>query len=150
MDYSDEAMAASDARVKQLRRRMAEWAATPPPQQRSVEAEDFDRRFRGAVGDDLDMPSALKVLNQTVSSSLPEGDKYALLSSWDRVLGLDLDRGAREGFTVPPEVESLVAERDGARTARDFARSDAIRERLMGLGYEVMDTPAGTKVRPRD
>ena len=40
-------------------------------------------------------------------------------------------------------------ERDDARKDRDFARSDEIRDRLTELGWEVMDTPEGTKVRPR-
>jgi cysteinyl-tRNA synthetase len=150
MDFTDDAMHAADQRVKQLRRRMAEWSAAPPPERLSDAAKDCDRAFRDAVADDLDMPSAIKVLGETVSSSaLTDAEKYALLSSWDQVLGLDLERAAREGFTLPDEVESLVAERDRARADREFARSDAIRDRLAALGYEVMDTPAGTRVRPR-
>jgi len=44
---------------------------------------------------------------------------------------------------------ALVAERDRARAEKDFARSDEIRDRLQAMGLEVMDTPEGTKVRPR-
>jgi cysteinyl-tRNA synthetase len=83
-----------------------------------------------------------------VSSSIPDGDKYALLASWDRVLGLDLERLAREGFEVPDEVQALIEERDAARDAKDFARGDEIRDRLTSMGWEVMDTPDGTSVRP--
>jgi cysteinyl-tRNA synthetase len=150
MDYADDAMRAADLRVKHLRRRMSEWSDAPRPDSLSEPARQFDWRFRDAVADDLDMPSALRVLNEAVSSTIPEGDRYALLSSWDGVLGFDLERSAREGFTIPPEVESLVEERDQARAGRDFARSDGIRKQLVGMGYEVMDTPTGTKVRPRD
>jgi cysteinyl-tRNA synthetase len=64
------------------------------------------------------------------------------------VLGLDLERLAREGFEVPGDVQSLIDERDRARGARDFATSDRLRERLAGMGWEVMDTAAGTRVRP--
>jgi cysteinyl-tRNA synthetase len=64
------------------------------------------------------------------------------------VLGLDLDRLAREGFEVPDDVSALVAERDEARLRKDFARSDEIRSRLVEMGWEVMDTADGTKVRP--
>jgi cysteinyl-tRNA synthetase len=150
MDYADDAMHAADQRVKQLRRRMAEWSEAPPPDRLSPEANDCDREFREAVAADLDMPSAIKVVNEAVSSSaLSAGEKFAVLKSWDRVLGLDLERAAREGFTLPEEVESLVAERDRARADRDFQRSDGIRDELTALGYEVMDTPTGTRVRPR-
>ena len=47
------------------------------------------------------------------------------------------------------EALALIAERDRARAAKDFARSDEIRDRLQAMGLEVMDTPEGTKVRPR-
>jgi cysteinyl-tRNA synthetase len=42
-----------------------------------------------------------------------------------------------------------VAERDAARAAKDYASSDRLRDELQGMGLEVMDTPDGTKVRPR-
>ncbi|RMF52365.1 MAG: cysteine--tRNA ligase, partial [Bacteroidetes bacterium] len=43
------------------------------------------------------------------------------------------------------EVEALLAEREAARKARDFARADAIREALAQRGIEVMDTPQGPR-----
>jgi cysteinyl-tRNA synthetase len=44
----------------------------------------------------------------------------------------------------------LVAERDAARTTKDYARSDELRDELQAMGLEVMDTAEGTRVRPRD
>ncbi len=44
---------------------------------------------------------------------------------------------------------ALVGERDAARAAKDFAAADQVRDRLQELGLEVMDSPEGTKVRPR-
>jgi cysteinyl-tRNA synthetase len=150
MDFSWEAMAAADEHVKRLRRRMAGWREASPPAQPTEAGRGFDRRFREAVSADLDMPAALVVLNELVKSpDVGEGEKYALLASWDEVLGLDLEREARAAFEVPPEVGELLERRDAARRARDFATSDAIRERLIEMGYEVMDTAEGTMVRPR-
>jgi cysteinyl-tRNA synthetase len=146
MDFSDEAMRGADQHVKRLRRRMAEWAPAAPSL--SDAAKDLDARFRQAVADDLDMPRALVVLNEAASSNLPGGEKYALLSSWDAVLGLDLEREALVAWQPSEEMRSLVAERDAARAAKDYAKSDEIRDRLQGMGLEVMDTPEGTRVRP--
>jgi cysteinyl-tRNA synthetase len=42
-------------------------------------------------------------------------------------------------------VERLLAERTAARTAKDFARSDAIRGELTALGVQLHDTPRGTE-----
>ena len=95
------------------------------------------------------MPRALVVVNEAARSDLPPAERYALLSSWDRVLGLDLERDAREGWEPPEEAVALVAERDAARAAKDYASSDEIRERLEAMGLEVMDTAEGTTIRRR-
>jgi cysteinyl-tRNA synthetase len=147
MDFSWEALEGQDRRLADLRRRMAEWG--PPAGSLSPAAEAFDARFRNAVADDLAMPRAVVVLNEVVGSDLPPGERYALLASWDRVLGLDLERGAREGFEPTPAMLDLVAERDAARAERDYERSDELRDRLQAMGLEVMDTPDGTTIRPR-
>jgi cysteinyl-tRNA synthetase len=147
MDFSWDALEASQRALIRIRQRMAEWANA----QRdglSTEAKEVDGRFREAVSDDLDMPRAVAVLNETVSADLPDADKYALLASWDAVLGLDLERLAREGFEIPSEVQAMLEERDAARVAQDFAKADEIRVRLTEMGWEVMDLPEGTTVRP--
>jgi cysteinyl-tRNA synthetase len=125
---------------------MAEWA--PGADALSPEASDLDRRFREAVADDLDLPRAIVVLNEVLTSAVAPGERYALLASWDAVLALDLERDARTGWEPTEEMRDLVAERDAARAAKDYATSDQIRDRLQAMGLEVMDTPEGTKVRP--
>jgi cysteinyl-tRNA synthetase len=44
----------------------------------------------------------------------------------------------------------VIAERDRARAARDYARSDELRRHLTEMGLDVMDGPEGTRVRPRE
>jgi len=51
-------------------------------------------------------------------------------------------RAARLGID-PARVDTRVVERQDARKAKDFARSDAIRDELAALGVTVMDTPTG-------
>jgi cysteinyl-tRNA synthetase len=43
------------------------------------------------------------------------------------------------------KIEELVAERAAARKAKDFKRSDEIRNHLLELGIELLDGPAGTE-----
>jgi cysteinyl-tRNA synthetase len=47
-------------------------------------------------------------------------------------------------------VTTLIADRDGARKAKDYKRGDEIRDELKGLGIEVLDTPQGTDWRVLD
>jgi len=147
MDFSWEALEGQHRRLVDLRRRMAEWGE--PAAGLSHAGRALDVRFREAVAEDLNMPQALVVMNETASSDLPEGERYALLASWDQVLGLDLERDVREAWTPTEEMDELVARRDAARATKDFATADEIRDRLQAIGLEVMDTPEGTKVRPR-
>ena len=149
MDFTWEAMATADQRVKQLRRRMAEWA--PGASELDEAATVFDTRFREALADDLAMPTTVVIVNELVSSKeVADDQKYALLASWDFVLGLDLEREARAGWEPTAEMRALVAERDTARAAKDFATSDRLRDALSAMGLAVMDTADGTKIRPRD
>jgi cysteinyl-tRNA synthetase len=148
MDFSWEAMEDADRRVKQLRRHLAEWA--PASVELSAEARAFDARFREAVATDLDLPTAVKVVNELDhDAQVPGGEKYALMASWDQVLGLDLERGARSDWEPDETMRRLMAERDTARAAKDYATSDRIRDELAAMELEVMDTAEGTTVRPR-
>jgi len=153
MDFSWDAMGDADRKVKQLRRHMAEWAPGPgdAPHDLGDAAKGFDARVRAAFADDLDLPAALVVVNELDhSADVPDDDKYALLASWDHVLGLDLEREARSTWEPTAEMLTVMTRRDEARAAKDYAASDALRDELRAMGVEVKDTPDGTRVRPRD
>ena len=148
MDFTWEAMDAADAKVKQIRRRMAEWA--PGAEALGKAALAYDARFRDAVASDLDMPAAVVVVNEVAGShDVSDAERYALLASWDSVLGLDLEREATSGWAPSEEVLAKVAGRDAARADKDYVESDRLRDELAAMGLEVMDTPLGTKVRLR-
>src|SRR5688572_27538885 len=96
MDFTWEVMETADQRVKQLRRHVAEWGE--PSADLGRAAKEFGARFQAALANDLDMPSAVRVVNDLDhSTDVSPGEKRALLASWDHVLGLDLEREARAG-----------------------------------------------------
>jgi cysteinyl-tRNA synthetase len=49
---------------------------------------------------------------------------------------------------VPDEVRALAAQRDARRRAKDFAAADALRDRIAGLGFSVIDGPDGSSLEP--
>jgi len=59
------------------------------------------------------------------------------------LLALRTRAAARRGIDGA-SVEARLAERTAARQARDFARSDAIRDELLAGGVAIMDGPEGT------
>ena len=135
LNFSTAGLAGADRALRQLRERVAEWSASDGPVN-----EGRDKRFRAAIADDLDLPAAMALVAELVKSDLAPPDKAATLLAWDTVLGLDLDRGA-PARELSAEAAELIAQRDKARAARDFAKADLLRERLKSLGVEVADRP---------
>ena len=118
----------------------------------SPAGRDLHDRFVAALDDDLDMPGALACVREMLRADLSADERRWLVLDADAVLGLDLhkawDAAARTSeATVPADVAALVADRDEARTARDFARADALRGELAGLGWEVVDGSDGSTIR---
>lgn len=100
------------------------------------------RRVLEAMDEDLGLPQAVGFLNSYGSRTL--------WLEFDPILGLDIaQRARREAEPLPDKVLELVDARNQARRAKDWARSDALRDRLVAQGYEVGDGPQGTVVKPR-
>jgi cysteinyl-tRNA synthetase len=107
-------------------------------------------RFLVALNDDLNLPQALGTVWDFVRSQRNPSDKLATLLDLDRVLGLRLSEVRREAeLEISPEVQELLAQREAARTARNFKEADALRMKIAELGYEVLDTPQGPKAAKR-
>ncbi|MFW2829131.1 cysteine--tRNA ligase [Sphingomonas sp. ID0503] len=111
-------------------------------------ATDLLTQFDAAVSADLMTPQALPLLDQAIASkALSLEEKLRVIASMDRVLGLGILDLRRADLRVRPvdaliteaEIDARLAERKEARAAKDFARSDAIRDELAAQGVEVMD-----------
>jgi cysteinyl-tRNA synthetase len=110
-------------------------------------------RFVAALDDDLDLANALAVVREAVRAPIPDDERRWLALDADFVLGLDLDRvwenDAEVGDgAIPADVRAILEERTAARAARDFSRADELRDRLAASGWEVVDGPEGSEVRP--
>ena len=113
--------------------------------------------FAAAMDEDLGTPAAMAVLFDTVREGNKSADPHhqaeqvrAMLA----VLGLDPADPAwgpaaggddRMAAVVDALVSGLLQQRAEARAEKDFATSDAIRDRLKEAGVEITDTPDGQK-----
>jgi cysteinyl-tRNA synthetase len=134
----------------------------------------FAVRLEAALDDDLNAPVALAAVADLLRqiNELAERTKakkgtvarQAIAAARDslarlgRTLGLGTDdpaallsrirhRRAQRAGLVEADIDAKLAERVQARTARDYARADAIRDEIASLGIELMDGPSGTTWR---
>jgi cysteinyl-tRNA synthetase len=117
-----------------------------------VDEEAVDR-FCQRMDDDLDAPGAMADVFELVgrAHAAADGGDWARATRLGTTvavlagaLGLQLRGDATE---LDDATRRMVAARDEARAARDFARADAIRDELTGAGWVVEDGPEGTVVR---
>lgn len=112
-------------------------------------------RFEEALDDDLNTAEALAAAFEFVrdaNSAMDAGQFLAgntapaldFLARFDSVF--DVLRPSRRDTGISDnEIEKLIAERDRARKARQFARSDEIRNYLLDRGVVLEDTKEGTR-----
>ncbi|MEM9559568.1 MAG: hypothetical protein AAF995_04620 [Planctomycetota bacterium] len=111
-------------------------------------------RFARALHDDLNVSATLGMLNLWMKDTgWPTTGDARLLADLDEVLGLlSLPRLEREdsalgvylpGAAPSDAIEALLRERAQARKAKDFARSDEIRDELAAMGLAIRDVAGG-------
>jgi cysteinyl-tRNA synthetase len=79
-------------------------------------------------------------------STLSPVDAASALASWEKVNSV-LGIAAVAEAEAPPEIVALLEARQAARKARDFKRSDEIRDELKAKGWVVEDSPKGPKLK---
>ena len=105
---------------------------------------DYENKFHEAINDDLNMPLAMSVVWDVVKNPIKSKKFAELLLKFDTILGLKLDE--EEKVEIPEDIQKIVDERNEARKNKDWAKSDELRDLLIGKGYTVKDTPNGTEI----
>jgi cysteinyl-tRNA synthetase len=146
LNFSTEGLAGADRALRTLRQRVRDWSgAEGRTDSAAPDVAALESRFRSAIADDLDLPEAMALVAELARSDVAPGAKASLLREWDRVLGLDLDRAP--SLALPGGASDLLEARAKARAAKDFARSDQLREVLAQMGVAVTDTQDGQQWR---
>lgn len=110
--------------------------------------------FTAAMDDDLNVSKAWGTIFEWVSErnallatgGLTAAHAASALAAWNRLdTVLGLGRKGDEG--APPEIQALLESRQAARLAKDFKRSDAVRDELKAKGWVIEDTPKGPRLK---
>ena len=126
--------------------------ATDAEKELLAQAQEFVKKFEEAMDDDFNTADALaaifelvKFANTNVSEASSAEFAGALLDTMVKlcdVLGL---KAVKTEEILDKEIEDLIAERQEARKAKNFARADEIRDELLAKGIILKDTREGVK-----
>ncbi len=112
-------------------------------------------QFEEAFDDDLNISAALGFLFETIretnramdAGTLDASTARGWLDWWNRIDTVLALTG--EDTSVPPNITALVEARAQARLAKEWRKSDELRDELAALGWEVRDTKDGQKITKR-
>jgi cysteinyl-tRNA synthetase len=117
--------------------------------------EGSRRRFEEALDDDLNTAEALAAIHDFAretnvamkGKSIKADDQKALLALIDRFDSVFNIFGEGKQELLDSDIQALIDERQAARAAKNFARSDEIRNQLTAMGIILEDTKEGVRWR---
>ena len=149
LEFSYESMDSAAKSLKNLRALAHQIGeASSRTAQETEKSRAWKDKLIAAMEDDLNAPKALALTWEAVrTDELSAGEKWDYLVAAENILSLDLLTAQEEKpLTVPAEVQSLVDARAAARKAKDWKKSDELRDEIAKLGYTVKDTPQGQQI----
>jgi len=155
MKEARESLGRIDDWLQRLRETAGDKIDPPSPRLRRDEAIQLGHEFEEALDDDLNISAALGFLFETIretnramdENKLDAKSASAWLNWWNRINNV-LDFESEEAG-LPEEVAKLAEARAQARLAKDFRKSDELRDNLNALGWEARDTKDGQKITRR-
>lgn len=151
LDFTRDALAQSQRRLSKWRSTVvgaaqATGGATAEPEA----ADPIAREFQRAICDDVNTPVALAAAESALglANAPTDGERrrsLGLLLRMDEVLGLGVRDWIAAASALDDQERRLLAEREAARAAGDYGRSDELRALLGERGIHVKDTKDGQR-----
>jgi len=159
LDFSNAAMQASEKGLERLMKAMALLPKLKPADADEAEIAALEQRCHAAMNDDLNTPvmiaelfEAVRIINSANDGKLKLTAAsiellQSLMHSMVRdVLGIrdEADGSQGDDNALDALVGEFIRLRAEAKARKDFATSDAIRDRLAAIGIVLKDTKEGT------
>lgn len=113
--------------------------------------QELITEIAGHFSQDLNTPMAVNALRTLEKNpQISDGSKFEMFAYLDSLFGLDLTREVGQDLNslsaIPADVSQLLEQRDAARTSRDWALSDQLRDQIAERGFTVVDTSEGSQL----
>jgi cysteinyl-tRNA synthetase len=144
LSWSWESLKGAENALNRLRTRCQSIYTTETTETISNKAISHQDRFFQSLYHDLNIPQCLARMYDLLSDKdVSSLDKSYLLRNYDTILGLGIIPHLEANEIIPENILLLAKERDQARTAKNFTRSDELRDAITKAGYTIKDTPQG-------
>jgi cysteinyl-tRNA synthetase len=143
LNFNWESLAGASKSLDRLRLLVLGWG------QPGAVDEEYAEQFLAQINDDLNMPRAVAVMWDLVKKELPPSTKKATLLLFDRVLGLRLVDWKPIEEIIPDEVNNLLEQRQRARLEKRWKDADFYRDQITTAGFDIEDTPQGSRLKSR-
>ena len=121
-------------------------------------SSNFDEDILEALADDLNTPKVISVLNSLAKkyfqdSGINKKDIAEKIKTSGNLIGI-LNEDPVRWFERDSKdldielIEDLMRQRDQAKSDKDYAKADSIRDELVGLGVEILDSQDGSSWKP--
>ena len=157
LDFSNEALQAAERGLERLMAAVDTLEKLKPGTNDEADIPALEQRCYDAMNDDLNTPvmiaelfEAVRIINSVNDSklSVSEGSLERLRELMRTmvfdVLGLVREQDAGDDQVLDALVKEFIQLRAEAKARRDFAASDAIRDKLAAAGILLKDTKEGT------
>ncbi|MBQ7146308.1 MAG: cysteine--tRNA ligase [Lachnospiraceae bacterium] len=158
LNYSGELMEAAKNGLERIENglvRLRDEAEKCPAGKATEQGQEalqgFRRRFEEAMEDDFNTADAISVLFELIKYANTLKPEETVREDWDILRQTALELGDILGIGEPKAelldsaIEALIAERQEARKAKNYARADEIRKELAEQGILLEDTKDGVK-----
>lgn len=149
LQFSYQVLDSVAAGYKKLRNRIGKLTNDGEINQELV--KEYKEKFIDVVGNDLNTASGITLVYDVLKEDTNEATKLAIINDFDKVLSLDLTKGAieeKKEENIDSELETyineMIAKRAEAKKNKDFATADSIRDELDSKGIILKDTREGT------
>ena len=149
LQFSYQVLDSVAAGYKKLRNRIGKLTNDGEINQELV--KEYKEKFIDVVGNDLNTASGITLVYDVLKEDTNEATKLVIINDFDKVLSLDLTKGAieeKKEENIDSELETyineMIAKRAEAKKNKDFATADSIRDELASKGIILKDTREGT------
>lgn len=160
-DYSKKALSESKAGLEKIeefiRKIISLKNNSPKNEEISQIIKSAENNFYKELDDDFNTPNALAVIYDFIKEmnklfdekKLNKGDAKEILAffkNFNEIFNVIDFKSAKKAL-ISDEIQKLVDEREKARIAKDWQKSDELRKEIENKGYKIEDTSSGPIIK---